>query len=458
MPLLFKFFEKDGVIMDVKGGNNMFYSRWENKSDIKNHLRKIDYRKNVEHSGLPLIYEGDSIYVTDGNSHSLIVGATGSGKTQTTILPLIKLSMLANESVVVNDPKGELYKSTANGFRKNGYNVIMLDFDNAIYGNYFNPLNLAYRLYKEKSKDKCINVIEEIGYYLFTDLNDKSDPFWVNSTIDYFTGLCLYLFENTESEVNLNDIFNLANKLNDDKESDKFLKEIGKNNAIYYNVSGTLTAPADTKGGIVATFNQKLKKYVSKEKLSSMMSKTDFDISAIANEKVAIYIVSGYYDYSNSLIPLFINQMFEVVNIYGNYTKRVNIILDEFDSLLPIKNFAEIINYARGIGINFTCVIQSVVNLANTYGKENLTLLKLCFPNIVFLYANDSYTLEAFSNLCGNESEKKPLISVEELKIMQKFEAIFLIPRVMPFRAKLIPDYKINWNIDFEEANFELRK
>jgi len=435
----------------------MIYSRWENKSKMKDYLQKVDYRKSVERSGLPLIYEGNSIYTIKGDGHSLIIGATGSGKTQTTILPLLKLSMLASESVVVNDPKGELYKKTAKEFKNRGYNIVVLDFDNAIYGNYFNPLGLAYNLYKEGNKDKCINTIEEVGYYLFADIKNNVDPFWTNSAIDYFTGICLYLFDNNTCEVNLNDVFALANKFNDDKECDKFLKEIGKDSAIYYNVSGTLTAPKDTKGGIIATFNQKIKKYVNKENLSKMMSKTDFNLDKIAVDKTIIYIISGYYDYSNSLIPLCINQVFEAINIYGT-NRKVNIILDEFDNLLPIKNFAEIMNYSRSIGINFTCVSQSFVNLANTYGKDNLILLKLCFPNIIFLYANDAYTLEKFSNLCGNESEKSPLVSPEELKMLEQFEAIALIPRVMPFRTKLVPDYKIDWNINFEETDFELRK
>ena len=188
-----------------------------------------------------------------------------------------------------------------------------------------------------------------------------------------------------------------------------------------------------------------------------MMSKTDFNLGTIANEKTAIYIVSGYYDYSNSLIPLFINQVFEAINVYGS-NRRVNAILDEFDNLLPIKNFAEIINYSRSIRINFTCVIQSFVNLVNTYGKDDVEVIKLCFPNIIYLYGNDLYTLEEISKLCGNESEKKPLVGTDELKMMQQFEAIFLIPRVMPFKTKLTPDYKIDWKINFENTEFELRK
>ena len=436
----------------------MYYSHWENKANIKNALEKVSYKKGVEHSGLPVLYEGNDVYITRGLAHTLVVGSTGSGKTQTIILPSIKLAMLASESLVINDAKGEIYKRTAGEFKKRGYNVVVLDFDNAMYGNYYNPLNLPYRLYKEGNKDKSISIIEEIGYYLFSEINSPMDTFWTNSAIDYFTGLCLHLFEKEDKETNLNDVFGLANKLNDSKECDSFLKEIGKDNPIYYNVSGTLTAPVDTRGGIVSTFNQKLKKYVGKENLSSMMSKSDFDITNIAKEKTVVYIVCGYYDYGNSLIPMFINEVFEAINIYGNDGRKTNLLLDEFDKLLPIKDFSQVINYSRSANINFTVVINSYINLLNTYGQANYEIIKLCFGNVVYLYGNDIYTLEEICKLCGNESEKKSLITPEELKVSKQYEAIFLMPRIMPFRNTLLPDYKIDWGIEFKETEFELRK
>lgn len=436
----------------------MYYSHWEKKETIKNSLEKVNYKKNIDHSGLPVIYDGDEVYITRGLAHTLVIGSTGSGKTQAITLPTIKLSLLAGESLVINDMKGELFKQTASEFKKRDYNVVVLDFDNAIYGNYYNPLGLAHRLYKEENRDRSITLIEEVGYYLFSDTNNNLDPFWTNSTIDYFTGLCLYLFEKSGNEVNLNDAFDLANRLNDNKEIDNFLKEIGKGNAIYYNVSGTLTAPSDTRGGIISTFNQKLKKYVTKEKLSQMMSKTDFDISTIAKEKTVVYIVSGCNDYSNNLVPMFIHQVFEAINIYGNDGRKTNILLDEFDELLPIRDFSQVINYSRSVNINFTVAINSYINLLNTYGKDNIEIIKLCFANIVYLYANDIYTLDEICKLCGNQSDNKPLVTPEELKINKNFEAIFLMPRMMPFKNTLTPDYKIDWDIRFEESNFELRK
>ena len=53
--------------------------------------------------------------------------------------------------------------------------------------------------------------------------------------------------------------------------------------------------------------------------------------------------------------------------------------------------------------------------------------------------------------MCGNtefNGKIKPLITEEELKILKTFEAIILIPRFMPYKTSLIPDYKIEWNLE----------
>ena len=183
---------------------------------------------------------------------------------------------------------------------------------NPKYGDSWNPLTLPYKLYQEGEKDKALKIIEDLGYYLFTDIKDTSDPFWINTAIDYFSGLVLYLFEKANKEqINLRSVFALAIELQNEEKAKQFLKEIGKNNQIYYNVSGTLETAYDTRAGIISTFNQRSKIYVSREILSNMMLKSNFDITNIPNEKTIVYIISGLSSYSNSLIPLFVSQVFE---------------------------------------------------------------------------------------------------------------------------------------------------
>ena len=183
----------------------MQYARWATKEEIKERLLPINLKEGVKEVGIPLMYEDDTMYVDKYRAHTLLIGATGSGKTQTTILPIINLAMKANESLFVIDPKSEMYKRTANQLEKEGYKVTVIDFENTTLGNNWNPLSLAYQVYKEGNKDKAQDMVEEIGYYLFSEETNKpTDPFWLNATTDYFTGLTLYLFENYEkNQINL---------------------------------------------------------------------------------------------------------------------------------------------------------------------------------------------------------------------------------------------------------------
>lgn len=416
--------------------------KWANENDMKNILKKINRKEEIEKSGLPLMYDDKNIYINDKEGHSLIIGSTGSGKTQTTILPKIKLSMLAGESIIVNDVKGEIYNKYANLLEEYGYKTYVLDFDNLSLGNSWNPLTLPYQLYKEGNKDKALELVEDLAYYLLYAKEEKNtDPFWSNTAIDYFTGMTLFLFENAkENEININSVYNISNM-----DKDILLSKIDKNSTIYYCVTATLNAPKDTRGSILAVYNQKLKQYVSRENLTNMLSYNDFDIKNISNEKTAIFIVSGSSTFANNLIPLFITQTIKTTELYGNHEKTLNILLDEFESLLPIKNFAKLITYSRSININFIVVVSSLIELVNTYGEEKYELLKMCFSNIIYLLSNDIYTLKEISNLCGNTTNNGisvPLITVEELKLFNYFEAIVLMPRVLPFKTKLLPDYQ----------------
>ena len=103
---------------------------------------------------------------------------------------------------------------------------------------------------------------------------------------------------------------------------------------------------------------------------------------------------------------------------------------------------------ARSNNIRFNIYVKSLLELNNTYGKENVEILKMSFGNIIYLLANDRETLEEISKLCGQTKTEVglvPLITVEELKLLKMFEAIILIPRINPIRTKLVPDYEIKW-------------
>lgn len=440
----------------------MNYSKWATRDEMHQRTIPVNLKTGVEKSGLPVMYDDNYLYIDTNEAHNLLIGCTGSGKTQAVILPILRLAMKAKESTVINDPKGEIYKKTANQFKKEGYNVIAIDFNDSRYGNSWNPLELAYRQYKEENKDKALDLIEDLGYYLLSDSKDNnSDPFWINSTINYFTGLVLYLFENAKKdEINLSSVMALANSLQKPENYKELLDKLDKNSVIYIKLVGTLLAPTETKGSILSVFNQKIERYLSKENLANMLSNNDFDLSMLTKEPTVIFIVSGISQQYRNLIPLFANQVIDAVDIYGDHKSRLNLLLDEFDSMIPIKDFALKLGFCRSINIRITVTIQSYVHLANMYSKEDVEILKMCFGNTIYLLSEDIYTLEEMSNRCGTQlvdGKEEPLISVSELKTFGYFEAVILMPRMMPFRTKMLPDYKIDWGYQDEEIEIPMR-
>lgn len=433
----------------------MGYARWATKEEVAERLRLIDFKKGVEKSGMPMAYTDNHLYADVKEAHNLIIGSTGSGKTQAAILPMIKMSMLAGESIVIND-SSELYKACARNFKENGYDIVVINFDDAKYGNNWNPLTMAYELYHNNNKDRAIECLEDIAYYLFYDRKEKNtDPFWINSTINYFTGLVLYLFDNAKlEEIHLESVASLSNYLNSKENADAFMKKLDNNGLVHMNLVGTLAAPPETRGSILSVFNQKIKKYISRVYLSNMLSISDFELKDISNKKTALFIIGGNNSLDNNLIPLLIHQIIDYTRLNGKLEKNMNILLDEFDNMVPIRGFSKIIDSCRAIKIKITVAIKSYIHLHNMYSPEEAQILKMCFGNIIFLLSDDIYTLEEISKYCGDKEDNKPLIAVEELKTLKPFEGIVIMPRTMPFKTVLLPDYKIDYG--FADVEMEM--
>jgi type IV secretory pathway TraG/TraD family ATPase VirD4 len=217
----------------------MNYANWCSKDEMLKHLKKVNIQSKIEKSGIPVMYDKDNGYIFDQDAHSLIIGSTGSGKTQAEVFPCVRLAILAEESMLINDPKGETYKNMAGELVKRGYNTIVIDTKNAEIGNCFNPLMYPYKLYKN-NQDEALELIENIGNNLFADeKNVNCDPFWSNSAKNYFTGLVLYLFENAKKEeINLNSVWNIGNEIIGNKD---ILNKMNKTSIVYVYLSGIIT-------------------------------------------------------------------------------------------------------------------------------------------------------------------------------------------------------------------------
>ena len=437
----------------------MAYSRWATTEELMSKLTQISYDSNIKKSGIPMMFDDNHLYIKDDEAHTMVIGSTGSGKTQSITLPQLRLAIMAGESIIVHDVKGELFNILSGELKEKNYNTMVINLDNPKIGNNFNPLTLPYNLYKKGDKDLAVELLEEVGHYFCCSENiqENVDPFWNNSATSLFVGLTLYLFDNaSEEEINIGSILNL---ISDFDKLSAAVKKYDRLSSTYIYLSNIILAPPETKSSIISVFSQNMRAFASKEALLKLLSFNNIDISNIQKEKTALFIISNNRFISRRLIPMIIDECYFAASNNNDKTNRLNIVIDDFENLIPIKDFNNKLTLARSYNIKYCIYIRSLLELRNAYGNEETEILKIVFGNIIYLLANDLETLEDISKLCGMTQTDKgfePLVSIEDLKLLSNFEAIILIPRTNPIKTKLLPDYQIDWK--FSKKKIDLKE
>lgn len=459
------FFERDDGIGFTTGKKDKGYSRWAKDKEMKAVLKPLnpsDYNSDV--AGIPLISKNGELWVDDGEYHSLVIGATGSGKTVNTVLPSVRILAKKGESMVITDPKGEIYEKTGKELEERGYNIILLNFRNPQKGNAWNPMSLPYNLYKNDNKDKAIELLDDLAMnILYEENSGNADPFWEKTSADYFSGLSLAMFDDASPEqININSI-SLTTTVGEEKlGGSTYVREYfntkDPNSPAYINASGTILAPNETRGSIISVFKQKIKLFSSRENLSEMLGHSDFEMKTIGEKPTAVFIIiQDEKKTYHSLATIFIKQCYEtLIDVAqehgGKLPCRTNFILDEFANMPPLKDITTMITAARSRQIRFTMIIQNFAQLTQVYGKENAETIKGNCGNIVYLITTEIQALEEISKLSGEVKSKKddktastPLVTVSDLQRMKLFDQIVLRLRMQPFKTSFVPDFKINW-------------
>lgn len=306
------------------------------------------------------------------NRNVLVLGGPGSYKTQSYVITNIFNE--TENSMVVTDPKGEVYEYTAAVKMRQGYDVRVLNFANMAASDRYNPLDYV-------SKDgEATTVATKI-----VDGNNKDGKkdVWYYSQIRLLTALVLYaVHELPPDERNIGGILDLLQAYNpsEGEAGDKGLDDLFavldfKHPARRAYELGYKHARGEMQGSIIMSLLTTLGNYVDEE-VNQFTRFSDFNLQDIGKKKLILYLILPVMDNEfEGLTALFFTQLFGQLYALGkeNHAKvpqPITFILDEFVNLGKIEGYEEFLATCRGYGIGVSTIIQTISQLQDKYGKE----------------------------------------------------------------------------------------
>ena len=351
--------------------------------------------------------------------HSLIFGATGSGKTRTLVLQSIIFTALAGEGIVVNDPKGEIYYYTHRVLESLGYEVIVMDLQNPEKSCGKNLLQPIIDAVNEKKTDKAQRATWDL-IEMLVPKSDKGEPIWTNGE-KAIIGACVLavVCDNTDKPQyqNLTNVYYfLANMVKPGADNktplESYIAKLDDTHPAKSLLGITDVAPSRTRASFYTSALTTLRLFATND-IASVTGTSDFDFTTIAQKKQAIFYIlpdqkTSYYP----IVTLLVNQQYELLVDYakdhGNRLPiRVNFFLDEFGNFTPISDIQAKLTVARGYGIRFNLFIQDMAQLEDKYDKNVANIIMGNCTVWVYLAAAGKETNELISSKLGKYTTLK---------------------------------------------------
>lgn len=345
-----------------------------------------------------MIILGENVYFNNGykqNSNTLIVGAPGTGKSRGFVIP--NLCEANNESIILLDPKGELYNITREMMEKKGYQIKVLDFDHPEQSpTSYNPLAFI------KTQD---DVIKFSSILVTEQKNSKADPFWPLSSQMLCNAITDYLiaFRPTEQQTlsSIQKLLAVAVPGDSSYEKSKLdvIFEALPDNAWCKSQYALVRNSADrTLKSIVISLAAEICGLLTPE-IVSLTSKNDINPQSFCEKKTILYVKCSDTDRSkDKLVAIFFSQLIHELYLIADQSsirslpRPVHIILDDMGANLQIPNLDCLISTSRGRDISFSLILQSFGQLKKNY-IDYTSIISSC-NNLVFLGSNDIETCQ----------------------------------------------------------------
>ena len=429
-------FSSKGFNLNQKG-----CARWTTTKEIKRQYSRIPEKDKVfpGYGGTIVSRIGKNLYIDPDLTNNLCIGITRSGKGEMYVIPSIDVYSRAENktSMVVLDPKIELYKTSKKTLEERGYEVYLLSLVDPEHSMGFSPLDQVISLYAAGDYANAELLVQTFCYSIFNpDKPINGDTFWQDSPTSLLSALVIAVIEdvfewikveNATGEekkkhiqkINMFSIINLFGELvsqtNPDNPYvtglDMFFQMRPSLDRAKIKFFGVEVAGSRTKASIYSSMLMKLTIFTY-ENFAKMTAESTMNLEDIGfgDKPIAVFIEMPDYDKSAHFLgSVFIRQLYFVLarkatrQQNGRCKNRVKIIADEFGNMPAIEAMENIITVCLGRNISFDLYIQAYAQLNKLYGDNAKTISGNC-GNTIYILSDDDDTTKQISANLGNET------------------------------------------------------
>lgn len=354
--------------------------------------------------------EEEILLYMDMDVHSLIVGSTRSGKTRRIILESIWNIARFGESMVISDPKGELFCYTKDYLEQEGYEVIDFDLRNPAKSKHYNYMQPILDAIDKGDIPTAIDYTWDIVSVFVGET--KGEPLWQNGESSTIAAAILIVALDAPPEYRnmANVYFFISYMCQADDEGKMPLNEYLQKLPDTHPAKGVFAmaqiASWRTRSSFFTSALGSLKLFANWN-MAELTSRSDFSFDSMGAKKTAMFlIVPDEKTTLYGLASIFVNQAYvslvrQADRNGGRLPVDMNFLLDEFGNFPRIPSFGSMLSVGAGRGIRFNIVLQDFQQLKKNYEKDYDNVKGNC-QLWIYLKTSNKDTQEEISKKLGN--------------------------------------------------------
>lgn len=385
-------------------------SRWQTQEEMKENYYQTPNGIIIGDISERIYKPGNTYAVIPNNGaqnlNVIVFGPPGSEKTTGVILPnTLHAGMNLGYSMVITDPKGELYSLTSPLLREQGYEIYVLDFLNLKRGNRINFCDFVY-------EDTDLMKIADsyvTGGNVANGSKGSSDPIWdlaEKSLLAALIGFVKHVYHDEPEKQTFEQIALIINSQFQDEEVYKYMfKRNGVTGTPEFLFNNFLLAKDKVRDGVLVGLATKLTLF-GVSGVQKMTSYSDFKLEDLARKKTALYLLVSDADRTFSpLVTVFWSILFSAI-----YKVRLTepdskvpllCLMDELANIGRIAGLQEKLGTMRSRHIYPIMIWQSLPQMKDRYPNDAwLDIISMCDTRML-LAANDEVTKKYFSDELG---------------------------------------------------------